>query len=183
MVLDAALPVNREEPAGGGLHAVCLVEGLQRLLPHQLGPAIHAVGVVRRADHVLGEVQLLRHVLLDVIGIHAAGGGENEFVDAGLLRGFDQHSVERQVLGALGLVHVDVAPAPVDGREMKDRVDAFDRLRRHVLVEEVLIDEFHPMRVEMALDVLDLTRAEVVDDPDVVRATLHELVDQVRADE
>ena len=70
VVLVAALAVNREVAAAGGLQAEVAVVRLQRHFRHQLGPAVHVVGVIGRTHHVFGQVEDLRRVRLNMIGIN-----------------------------------------------------------------------------------------------------------------
>ena len=159
------------------------MERLQRQLAHELGPAIHVVGVVRRPDHLLGEVQLLGDVLLDVVGIHATGRGEDELLDVGIDRRLDHQTIDDEVAAALGIVHLHVTPTAVDGGEVEDVVDAPAGPVRHASSEQVRIHELDHAAVDMAADVVERSAREVVDDADLAGAPLDQLVDDVRTDE
>ena len=184
VVLDAALAVDGEEAAGGRLETEVPGVGGERHLGHQLGPAVHVVGVVGRPHHLLGEIELLADVPLEEVRIDAARGGEDELLHAGLVGGLDQHAVHRQVLRAGGLVEVDIAAAAVDGGEMEDDVHAGDHaLRRRPGASRssrwnsTMPESMCPWMLASA------AAGQVVDDADAPRALFHQEIDQVGADE
>ena len=181
--IQAALPVDGEKATRRRLHAVVLVIRLERHLGHQLRPAIHVVRVEGRANHVLGEIQLLADVLLDEVRIDAPRRGEHKFVDTLLVRRLDQHAVEREVLGAGGLVKVDVAPTPMDRRQMEDRIHPAHHVLRHPRRQQVGSMELHQAPVQVRLDVLQVAAAQVIDHPDPGGAIGRQRVDEMRADE
>ena len=159
------------------------MESLQRQLAHELGPAVEVVGVVGRPDHVLGQVELLGDVLLDVVGIDTARGGEHELVDAGVDRRFDHQTVDDQVPAALGVVHLHVATTAVDRGQVEHIVHALAGAVGRARRQQVRLHQLDHAAVEVALDVFRGAAREVVHHTHVACAALDQAIDHVRADE
>ena len=182
VVLVAARAVNREVAADHRLEAVLPVQGTEGEFAHQLGPAVHVVGVVGRADLILGEKQPFCWVGLQMVRVDAAGRGVNDFFDTGETAGSKNDAIEEEIRCAVGLVEFDVSAAAVIGGEVKDSAPAGNDFRCDMRVQEIGLLELDRAGVDVAADVGELAAAEIVNDAD---PGVHgdQRVDQVGADE
>ncbi len=156
--------------------------GLERKLGHQLRPAIHVVGFVRRLHQVLGEVDHLLGVGLHAGRIDAAGRGEGQVLDASPLGFAEHHGVQSQVGRAGGLVGADEAASAVCGRKMEDDVHAGNGAGRSARIKQVGLDELDAPAQHGGVDVLADAAREVIDHPHP-SAPRHQGLDQMRPDE
>ena len=160
VVLVPAIAVDREVAAAGGLHAGLVVVGAQRHLGHQLRPAVEVVGVVGRADHVLGEVEDLSWIGLQVVRIDAARRGVDDFLDAGLVAGLEQQ--RRRARGwsrrrpGGGRRSRGRRGRPRGGRRRRCRCDC---LVGHARIVEVAVHELDAPASTCVLDVVELAAA------------------------
>jgi hypothetical protein len=72
VVLLATLAVDREVAARRGVETALACVVLKRHLAHELGPAIHVVGVVRWTGHIFREVESLVRVFAAEVRVDAA---------------------------------------------------------------------------------------------------------------
>ena len=91
-------------------------------------------------------------------------------------------AIQEEVRRASRLVKVHVAAPAVVGGQVKHGVDARNRLTRDFRVQEVGLRELDRAGVDVALEVGQLSTAQVVHDTHP-RAGRDQRVDQVRADE
>jgi hypothetical protein len=138
----------------------------KRELPRELCETVCPIGFVRRSRHILGDVELVARVTLDVERVDAARRRVHHRLDIGSEGGGEQPGVQPKVRRTVVLVKIHVPSPTVISGEVEDDVHPLNGASRYLGISKISADQLHGSSANRTPGVRLGPTAEVVHNAD-----------------